>query len=103
MRAGQVFTGVCQLLLALAGAALICVWIIKASYGIVQEELGQPIPQNSSGWMWQGGAVCFAASYVWTFIACVNLYRRAKTGERKSLEHVPPRLADLPKKNSENQ
>jgi len=98
MRAGQVFTGVCQLLLAIAGAALIGVWIIRACYGIVQEELGQPIPQNSSGWMWKGGAVCFAASYVWTFIACVNLFRRAKAAERKTLENVPPRLADLPKK-----
>ncbi len=98
MRAGQFFTGACQLLLAIAGAALICVWIIKVSYRTVQEELGQPIPQNFSGWMWKAGIFCFAVSYVWTFIACVNLFRRAKADERKNAENIPPRLADLPKK-----
>jgi hypothetical protein len=103
MRAGQVFAGPAQLLLALAGAALICVWIIKACYGMVQEELDQPVPQNSGGWLWKWGAICFAASYAWTFVACVNLFRRAKIQERENLGNIPPRLADLPKKNSEHQ
>lgn len=103
MRAGQVFTGACQLLLALIGAALICVWIVKASYGTVQEELGQSVPQNSGGWMWKWGTVCFAASYVWTVVVCVNLFRGAKAEEQKNLKNIPPRLTDLPKRNSEKQ
>jgi hypothetical protein len=101
MRAGRAFAGVCQLLLAVGGAALICVWIIKVSYGIVQEELDQPVPQNSGGWMWKWGGVVFVASYVWTFISCVNLFRQAKAEERKNQEDIPPRLVDLPKKKQE--
>jgi len=95
MRAGQVFTGLGQLLLALAGAALICLWIIEMSYGLVQVELGEPVPQGSSSWMWKWGLAGFAASYVWTLVACVNLFRRAKAEELKNTGNVPPRLADL--------
>ena len=102
MRAGQMLTGLGQLFLALAGAALICLWIIEMSYGLVQEELGEPVPQGSNGWMWKWGLAGFAASYAWTLVACVNLFRRAKAEERENPENAPPRLADLQKKNPKN-
>jgi hypothetical protein len=101
MRAGQILTGLGQLLFALGGAALICVWIIKMSYGLVQEELGASVPQSSSGWMWKWGSAGFAVSYVWTFVTCVNLYRRAEVEERQNPGNAPPRLADLPGKDPE--
>jgi hypothetical protein len=49
--------------------------------------------------MWKWGVVCFVVSWLWTLITCVHLYRRAKAEEQKNLENIPPRLADLPKKN----
>ena len=103
MRAGQIFTGVCQLGFGIAGAALICVWMMGLFWGIFQEQLDQSASQNSSGWMWKWGVVCFVVSWLWTLVTCVQLYRRAKAEEQKNLENLPPRLADLPKKNSENQ
>jgi hypothetical protein len=102
IRAGQILTGFSQLFLAIGGAALICLWIIKMSYGIIQAELGEPVPQSSGGWMWKWGLACFAASYAWTLVACVNLFRRAKAEERKNLQNTPPRLSDLPKKKTED-
>jgi hypothetical protein len=102
MRAGQVFTGICQLLFAVAGAALICVWMLKSIWAVILRESGEPVSQTSNGWMWKWGVICFIVSWSWTFITCVNLYRRAKTQERKNPENLPPRLADLPKKSSEN-
>lgn len=103
MRAGRVFTGVCQLLLAVAGAALISVWILKSTWAVIQKEAGAPAPPHPIGWLWQWGVVGFAVSWSWTFITCVDLFRRAKAEERKNPQNLPPRLADLPKKNSDHQ
>lgn len=104
MRAGRVFSGMCQLLLAITGAALLCTWILKSTWAVIQKQTGMPAPQHPIGWLWHWGVICFAASWTWTFITCVDLFRRAKAEEeKKNLQGVPPRLADLPKKDSENQ
>ncbi|HZI33646.1 MAG TPA: hypothetical protein VFF11_14995 [Candidatus Binatia bacterium] len=102
MRAGMVFTGICQLMCAVIGAALICVWMIKSTYGVVQEEIGQPTTAASIGWLWKWGVVGFAISWSWTFITCVNLFRRARAEEKRNRQNIPPKLADLPQKTPEN-
>ena len=96
MRAGRVFTGVCQLLFAVVGAALICIWMIKTTYTVIQNQISGTAALHASGWLWKWGVVGFAVSWSWTFITCVDLFRRAKADERKAHENIPPRLTDLP-------
>lgn len=103
MRAGKVFTGVCQLLFAVAGAALICAWMLKSVYGMVQGDSESPAAPETINWLWQWGVAGFAISWTWTAITCVILFRRARADEQRNRQNIPPRLADLPDKNSGNQ
>jgi hypothetical protein len=103
IRAGRIFTGLCQLLLLITGTVLICAWLVRSIYGILLQQLGEPDQPHSSGWMWKLGMMGFVVSGLWTFLTCVDLHRRAMAEDRKNPQNVPPRLADLPKKNSENQ
>lgn len=102
MRAGMVFTGTCQLLCAVIGAALIATWMIKSTYGVVQSEIGRAAPAAPTSWLWQWGVVGFAVSWSWTAVTCVNLFRRAKADEARIRKNVPPKLADLPPPASED-
>lgn len=104
MRAGRVFSGVCQLSFAVAGAILICIWILKSTWAAIQRQVGTASSSpHSIGWLWHWGVIMFLASYTWTFLTCVDLFRRAKADEQQQLQNIPPRLSDLPKKNSEHQ
>lgn len=103
MRAGMVFTGICQLMCAVIGAVLIGTWMIKSTYGVVQAEIGQAAPAAPANWLWQWGVMGFAVSWSWTAVTCVNLFRRAKADEERIRKNVPPKLADLPPRESEDQ
>jgi hypothetical protein len=96
LRAKRVVTGLGQLGFALTGFFLICGWMLKFFYGIFQEQLGETVSPQSTGWMWKWGAVCFGVSWLWTFITCVSLYRRAKAHEQAMRENPPPRILEVP-------
>ena len=102
MRAGRVVTGVCQLMSAVIGAALISVWMIRSAYGIIQGGSGQSASPDASRWLWQWGVAGFAISWSWTAVTCVALFRRAKADELRSRQNIPPLLADLPDNHSAN-
>jgi hypothetical protein len=98
LKARWVFSGICQLTLAIASCFLICVWVIEWSYRIYQAQNGETIPQNSSGWLLKWGVVCFGLSWLWALITCASLVLRAKAAERRNRRRVPPRLGDSPGK-----
>lgn len=102
-RAGRIFTGLCQLVLLIGGVVLICTWMLRTIYRILLEQFGQPAGHHPIGWMWKVGMVGFAASGLWAFFTCLDLHRQAEIEEQKHPQNIPPRLADLPEKNSENQ
>jgi len=102
-RAGRILAGLGQLLLLIGGVILICAWLVRTVYAILLQEFGQPARHQAIGWMWKLGMIGFAASGVWTFFTCVDLHRQAEAEERKNPQNVPPRLADLPEKNSKHQ
>ena len=98
LKAGRIFTGVCQLSLAVASCVLIGAWVIGWSYRIYLAQVDEPIPQTSSGWLLKWGVISFGVSWLWAMITCVSLVLQANAGERENPQKVPPRLADPPGK-----
>jgi len=98
LKVGWIFTGVCQLSLAVASCVLIGAWVAGWSYRIYLAQADEPIPQTSSGWLLKWGVASFGASWLWAIITCVSLVLRSKTAERKNAQKIPPRLADPPGK-----
>lgn len=102
LRSGRIFAGVCQLGSLLAGAVLLCLWTIELGKRIIGMERGGTTV-HPAGWLWKWGTICVVISWSWMLMSCVSMVRQAKAQEAKDSQNLPPRLADLPKKNSENQ
>jgi len=103
LKAGRTFAGVCQLVSAFGGFFSLGAWVLEWVYRIFQAELGETVLPAPAGWLWKCGIAGFVVSYSWMLITCVSLMRQAKAEENKKSQNIPPRLADLPKKNSEKQ
>jgi hypothetical protein len=95
MMARRVLAGIGQLLLAMAGFCLIVGWMFKLFHRVYLEQLGEPAPPNSSGWMGKWGLILFGASWLWSLVTSVSLLRQVKSDEQAGQRPVPPRLADL--------
>jgi hypothetical protein len=94
LKARRIFAGICQLMLAIASCLLICAWVIGWTYRIYQAQIGEPIPETSSGWLLKWGVACFGASWLWAIITSVRLLLQAKAAERENPQKIPPRLGD---------
>jgi len=102
LRAGRIFAGLSQLALVLGGAFLICAWFVEKSYQIFESGMGEAT-SPPAGWLWKWGTICVGISWSWMLITCASLMRQAKADEDKNPKNIPPRLADLPKKDSKKQ
>jgi len=102
LRAGRIFSGICQLGFVLIGIGLLCTWTVEQCYEIFLSGMGETA-SPPAGWLWKLGAACVAASWSWMLISCASLMRQAKADEIKNRQNLPPRLADLPKKKPEDQ
>jgi hypothetical protein len=94
--ARRVLVGIGQLLLALVGFVLILGWMFELFHRVSLEQLGDPVPPNASGWMGKWGSICFGASWLWSLVTSLSLWRQAKADEPAEPRPVPPHLADLP-------
>jgi hypothetical protein len=95
MMARRVLAGIGQLLLAMAGFCLIVGWMFELFHRVFLEQLGEPAPPNSSGWMGKWGLICFGASWLWSLVTSLSLLRQVKSDEQAGQKPAPPRLADL--------
>jgi hypothetical protein len=96
LKAGKIFTGIGEMVFALAGLFLLFAWMAKWIWRIVQSELDEdlsPIPATA---IWESGVICVVISWVWTAITCFSLLREARIQEEKDRQNTPPRLSDLP-------
>src|ERR1700722_3984267 len=93
------FAGTGQLILAFGGFFLMLGWMFKLCYRIFLEQLGEQVPQSSSGWMLKWGMIFFGAGWLWSLVTSVSLLLQVKVDERKNLQNVPPKLAGLPNAN----
>jgi hypothetical protein len=94
--ARRIFAGIGQLLLALAGCVLFVGWIFELCYHVFLQQVGEPVPSDSSGWMWKWGLLLFGAGWLWSLVTSINLLRQAKAEEAAGPKPVPPRLTGLP-------
>ncbi|MGA2786660.1 MAG: hypothetical protein ABSF60_03955, partial [Verrucomicrobiota bacterium] len=78
LMARRVLAGTGQLLLALAGFVLIVGWIFELCYSVYLQQLGNPVPPDSSGWLWKWGLLLFGAGWVWSLVTSLSLLRQAK-------------------------
>jgi hypothetical protein len=88
--ARRVVVGVFQLILAIAGFCLIVVWMFRAVFTEVSEEINGGTA-TVPGWMWKWGFILFGVAWLWSLVTSIDLWRQAKMG------NVPPKLSDLPK------
>jgi hypothetical protein len=95
LKAGRIFSGICQLVTVFAGFFLMCAWMFEWIYRIFQAQLGETVLKNPAGWLWRWGIAGFCVSYIWTLLSCMSLMRRAKANEEKNRQNVPPRLENL--------
>ena len=94
--ARRIFAGIGQLLLALAGFVLIVGWIFEMCHRIYLRQLDEAVPPDSSGWMWKWGLLLFGASWLWSLVTSLSLWRQAQSDEQVESRPIPPRMADLP-------
>ena len=96
LMARRFFSGAGQLLLALAGCALIALWMFQFFYRLTLREMDQPAPQNPDDRLWTWGLILFGASWFWSLATSIGLFRQAKAAERAAREAIPPRIHEPP-------
>jgi hypothetical protein len=96
LMARRVFAGIGQLLLALAGFVLIVGWMFELFHRVFLQQLGDPVPPDSSGWMWKWGLLLFGAGWLWSLVTSLSLLRQAKADGPVESKPIPPRMTDLP-------
>jgi len=96
LMARRVWAGTGQLLLALAGFVLIVGWMFELCHRVYLQQLDEPVPPDSSGWMWRWGLLFFGASWMWSLVTSLSLWRQAKADEPAELRTIPPKLTNLP-------
>jgi hypothetical protein len=94
--ARRFFAGTGQLLLALAGFVLIMGWMFELFHRVFLQQLGEPVPPASSGWMWKWGVVLFGMSWLWSLVTSISLLCQSKADEASGLKPAPPPQTDLP-------
>ncbi|MFZ0827085.1 MAG: hypothetical protein WAO02_06655 [Verrucomicrobiia bacterium] len=96
LMARRFFAGTGQLLLGLAGFVLIVGWMFEWCRQVFLQQLGEPVPPGSFGWMGKWGLIFFVAAWLWSLVTSLSLLRLAKTDESARPKPVPPRLAGSP-------
>jgi len=96
LMARRFIAGIGQLLLALGGCGLIVGWMFELFHRVFLQQLGEPVPPDSAGWMGRWGLICFGAGWLWSLVTSLSLLRQAKLDEPAEPRPVPPRMTDLP-------
>jgi hypothetical protein len=94
---GRILPGIGQLVLALAGFALVMLWFMrtmKEYYNLAYEDA----PSVSYGRIFLAGVLLFAASWFWSLLTSLSLVRQAKTPEPLPPGDTPPRITNQPPK-----
>ncbi len=92
--AGRYVAGSGQLLLALAGFALVTAWFAMNMISLYRQMEGDPQPKPYA-WLGQWGALIFAAAWLWALGTSFSLLRQAKAMEAGALKNIPPRIEDV--------
>lgn len=97
LMAGRWGAGLGQLLLAVAGFALLLAWfaqVLLAYYRLAADAFYEP---HISSKFWQAGALIFAAGWLWALATSWSLLNEAKVNARRRLlepDNQPPVIRD---------
>lgn len=86
--AGRRLAGLGQLLLAVAGFLMILAWFGLLALQLYQQ-LVNDAPAQSVATLGEGGAILFAAAWLWSLVTSLSLLREARNNEPAS---IPPAL-----------
>ncbi|MGD0613894.1 MAG: hypothetical protein ABSA69_00450 [Verrucomicrobiota bacterium] len=88
--------GIGQLILSVAGCALILGWWTGVLYRVYLQQLGEAMPLSSHGSLGKWGLICFGAGWVWSLATSWSLLRQARAFKPAELGSVPPRIPGPP-------
>jgi hypothetical protein len=92
MMARRFVSGIGQLLLAVAGSALIVVWMFQMFYRMTLQAMDEPAPHAANSWMWNWGLILFAASWLWSLVTSISLWMQARKLAAAE-PRIPPRIS----------
>ena len=92
----QTLAGTGQLLFAGTGFALLLGWMGQFFYRIYLQQLDQPVPSGSYGWLGKWGVIFFGAGWLWSLVTSLSLLRQAKMEAQANANGVPPRIGEMP-------
>ena len=87
LMAGRPVAGIGQLLVAVAGFALVMLWFVLRMTQLYDQVVNDAQPQ-SAAWAWEVGAALFAAAWLWSLVTSLSVLRQARTAEPTA----PPKL-----------
>ena len=96
LMARRFFAGIGQVLLSLAGFVLIVGWIFELCHRIFLQQLEEPVPPGSFGWLGKWGLILFGAGWLWSLATSLSLLYQAKSERPAEQTTKPPRLPESP-------
>jgi hypothetical protein len=87
LMAGRFVAGIGQLLVAVAGFALVMFWFVLHMTQLYNEVFNDAQPR-SVAWAGEAGAGLFAAAWLWSLVTSMSILRKARTSEPAT----PPKL-----------
>ncbi|HXE42735.1 MAG TPA: 4a-hydroxytetrahydrobiopterin dehydratase [Candidatus Baltobacteraceae bacterium] len=84
---GRWLEGFGQIILSVAGCAMLLIWIFKIMgeyYGMMFEEASV----KPEAWVGEAGGILFAASWLWSGLTSINLLREASNENLDSLKNL---------------
>jgi hypothetical protein len=95
LMAGRRVAGLGQLILALAGFALVMAWFVEVLVQFYQ--LAAAGAQTELNYRFlEAGVILFAAAWLWSLITSTSLLRQARTDEPGEPKSVPSPMTNLP-------
>jgi hypothetical protein len=88
LMAGRWVAGIGQLLLAVAGFALVVGWFVRVLTNVYNQIASETEPK-SAAWLGEAGALIFGLAWLWALVTSIQLLRSAKETEPAN---TPPRL-----------
>ena len=82
LMAGRRLAGVGQLLVAVAGFAMVIGWFVLLALQIYDELINDAQPK-SVAWLGEVGAVTFGAAWLWSLVTSLSVLREARNNENQ--------------------
>lgn len=82
LMAGRRLAGVGQLLVAVAGFAMVIGWFVLLALQIYDELINDAQPK-SVAWLGEAGAVTFGAAWLWSLVTSLSVLREARDNENQ--------------------